>query len=104
MIDARRLLRPASLFAGLAVCGFGAQAAAMNNPAPAAAGTPTPDATPLTPQERSLQGFGIHTPECLEWSDSCSVCLRDEAGAIHCSTPGIACQPETIVCRREKAK
>jgi hypothetical protein len=77
----------------------------MNHPAPAAAEPPAPSPAPsaLTPQERSLQGFGAQLPNCLEWGDSCSVCQRDDSGAMHCSTPGIACQPETIVCRREKA-
>jgi hypothetical protein len=88
MIDARRLLRHAVLILcfGLPVSG-----------AHAAAETPTP-------QERSLQGFGAQTLNCVEWSDSCSICLRDESGAMHCSTPGIACQPEAIACRREKAR
>jgi hypothetical protein len=30
-------------------------------------------------------------------------CLRDADGA-HCSTPGIACQPGPIACRKESDK
>lgn len=63
----------------------------------------TPVATP-SPEERSLQGFGASAPECLEWSDGCAVCARNDSGVAHCSTPGIACQPSPILCRKEKPK
>ena len=45
----------------------------------------------------SLQGFADAHPACREWSDGCAVCKRDEA--VHCSTPGIACQPAEITCK-----
>ena len=50
---------------------------------------------PLPARKRglSLQGFGVKNPLCREWGDDCSVCLRDDKDAAHCSTPGIACQP-----------
>ena len=94
MIDPRRFFRLAAFAACLAALATGANAAGMNTPAP----TPTP----LTPEQLSLQGFGAQTPGCLEWGDSCSICKRDEASAAHCSTPGIACQPEAIVCKQEQ--
>jgi hypothetical protein len=59
---------------------------------------------PLSAEALSLQGFGAQNPLCMEWGDSCSVCLRDDKDAAHCSTPGIACQPVAIACRREKTK
>ena len=59
-------------------------------------------AAPLTPEEGSLQAFGANKPTCVEWNDSCATCERDSAGAVHCSTPGIACQPREIVCRLPK--
>ena len=59
---------------------------------------------PLSQEEVSLRGFGPLNAQCLEWSDGCAICLRDEKDAVHCSTPGIACQPAAIACRREKAK
>ena len=59
---------------------------------------------PPSAEEASLRGFGLQNAQCVEWSDSCAICLRDEKDAAHCSTPGIACQPAAIACRREKAK
>ena len=65
------------------------------------AATPTPTPTPtatLDPKEQaSLQSFGVANPTCMEWSDGCAVCKRDES--MHCSTPGIACLPVEIACR-----
>lgn len=52
----------------------------------------------------SLQGYGVQNPLCREWSDGCSICARDDSNAPHCSTPGVACQPASIECRRETTK
>jgi hypothetical protein len=49
--------------------------------------------------EPSLLGFAAVNPACHEWNDGCATCRRDAAGAVHCSTPGIACQPREVVCR-----
>jgi hypothetical protein len=46
--------------------------------------------------------YGAAHPECLEWTDSCRTCLRSPDGRVGCSTPGIACQPKDIVCKKEK--
>jgi hypothetical protein len=81
--------------------------AAAEEAAPAgggAAAAPPVANAPLSPEEVSLHGFGLQNAQCLEWTDNCSICLRDEKDAVHCSTPGIACQPVAIACRREKAK
>jgi hypothetical protein len=59
---------------------------------------------PVSPEDLSLQGFASQNPLCLEWSDGCSICRRDDRDAPHCSTPGVACQPEAIRCRRETGK
>ncbi len=61
-------------------------------------------APPLSNESLSLQGFAAQNPLCDEWSDACVVCKRDEKDTPRCSTPGIACQPGPIVCRREKAR
>ena len=66
--------------------------------------TSPPANPPLSVEALSLQGFGAQNGLCLEWGDGCSVCLRDDKDAAHCSTPGIACQPAAIACRREKTK
>ena len=36
-------------------------------------------------------------PDCLEWSDGCSVCRRIAEGPA-CSLPGIACTPGALRC------
>jgi hypothetical protein len=52
----------------------------------------------LLPKEQaSLQSFAAAHPECKEWSDGCAVCKREDA--VHCSLPGIACEPADIVCK-----
>ncbi len=63
-----------------------------------------PTNPPVSAEALSLQGFGVQNALCVEWGDGCSVCLRDDKDAAHCSTPGIACQPVAIACRREKTK
>jgi hypothetical protein len=50
-----------------------------------------------TQEQSSLQGFAAAHLECREWDDGCATCQRDSA--IHCSTPGIACQPREIACK-----
>ena len=63
-----------------------------------AGGALADEPAPASPQEAaSLQGFAASHPQCAEWSDGCAVCLRD--AAVHCSTPGVACQPAEIVCK-----
>jgi hypothetical protein len=95
---------------GLAALGLFATfvlASADEAPNPAAnppAASPPAAGAPPSPEETSLRGFGLQNAQCVEWSDGCAVCLRDEKDAAHCSTPGIACQPAAIACRREKAK
>jgi hypothetical protein len=84
----------------LAALGFAASislAGADQNAAP-------PQSPPVQNESLSLQGFGAQNAMCREWGDDCSVCLRDDNDAVHCSTPGIACQPAAIVCRRPKAQ
>lgn len=46
-----------------------------------------------------VQAYGGSNPRCVEWTDGCVICLRDESGG-HCSTPGPACQPVEIRCAR----
>jgi hypothetical protein len=89
----------------LAVFGlFASFALAGADEAPNPAANPPAADAPLSAEQLSLRGFGVQNAQCVEWSDACAVCLRDEKDAVHCSTPGIACQPATIACRREKAK
>jgi hypothetical protein len=63
-----------------------------------AGGVRADEAPPMSPQEeRSLEGFAAAHPDCKEWNDGCATCQRDTA--IHCSTPGIACQPHDVTCK-----
>jgi hypothetical protein len=58
------------------------------------------EAPSMPPQEQStLRSFATTHPECREWDDGCATCQRDTA--IHCSTPGIACQPREIACKAQ---
>jgi len=51
-------------------------------------------------EELSLQTFAEINLNCMEWTDGCSVCQRGKTDYGHCSTPGIACEPGAIVCKR----
>jgi hypothetical protein len=37
---------------------------------------------------------------CVEWSDGCRTCQRQQGGETSCSNIGIACQPKAISCQR----
>lgn len=52
------------------------------------------------PLKPSIGGWGAAHPKCLEWSNGCQICARGERETA-CSTPGIACVPGVIVCRRD---
>lgn len=51
----------------------------------------------------SMAAYGVWNVECLEWTNGCAVCQRQADGTLACSTPGVACQPKGIVCRRRLA-
>jgi hypothetical protein len=65
----------------------------------------------------TLQNFGGHNADCLEWTNSCAVCRRlagqparagrpwSRRGGVKfaCSTPGIACLPGELVCLQKRA-
>lgn len=70
--------------------------------APALADAPDVPKLPA-PRTASMQGYGGADPGCLEWSNGCQTCQRqDGAAAPACSTPGIACTPGKIVCQRRR--
>lgn len=48
----------------------------------------------------SMPAFADADPKCQEWTNACSVCVRNEKGAPQCSTPGPACLPKEIFCTR----
>ncbi len=51
-----------------------------------------------------MEAFGTANPECVEWTDTCRTCARDAENKISCSTPGIACLPQDIACKKERGK
>ncbi len=94
-IFARRILVAVGFAASLSLAGA--------DEAPAPAVNP-PAAAPAPLEGVSLQEFAAQNPLCREWSDGCVICARGDTDAPHCSTPGIACQPESVRCRSETAK
>ena len=60
-------------------------------------------AAPAPAQEQiAVQAWGAAHPECAEWTDLCTICARVPEG-IACSTPGVACLPQPVICRRPVA-
>jgi hypothetical protein len=55
-----------------------------------------------------MQSYGEHNKDCLEWTNTCVNCVRDQSSKnFSCSNIGIACQPKEVSCVRradEKAK
>ncbi|MCW6508577.1 hypothetical protein [Lichenifustis flavocetrariae] len=47
----------------------------------------------------SIQGYGRQNPGCLEWTNGCVICASSDGHAA-CSTPGIACTPAGLTCKR----
>jgi hypothetical protein len=47
----------------------------------------------------SVQGYAKQNPGCREWTNGCILCVIDD-GRAQCSTPGIACVPAGITCKR----
>ncbi len=60
-------------------------------------------AKPAPSADSTIAAFATQNPACLEWTDACAICKRDDAGVGHCSTPGIACQPQALACSKAKA-
>lgn len=48
---------------------------------------------------QSLQGFANSNPDCMDFTDQCTVCTQ-EGGALVCSTPKIACVKGKLQCTR----
>jgi hypothetical protein len=86
------LCRRANWLAALAVSAVSASA---DEPRP----SPLPKPPPV-----SMQAYGDHNADCLEWTNSCLTCRREEDAEIACSTPGIACQPGEISCAVKRKK
>ena len=51
-------------------------------------------------EDASIHGYGDHDKTCLEWTDGCRSCRRDDNGDPLCPNIGPACQPQAITCSR----
>jgi hypothetical protein len=49
-----------------------------------------------------IHAYGSANPSCLEWSDGCTTCSKSQASEPACSTPGIACEPGGIQCKKNR--
>lgn len=56
------------------------------------------DGAPVDPQ--SMRDFLKVEPNCLEFTDQCSICRRD-GETVTCSTPSTACIKKDYVCTRK---
>lgn len=65
----------------------------------ARADAPKPGPVPRT-HPLPLASYAGANPSCLEWTDGCTICTKSAADAPACSTPGIACQPAGIQCKK----
>ena len=59
-------------------------------------------ASPAAALEKPAQAYGEDHPACLEWTDGCLVCARQEDGSAACSMEGVACLPAAVSCLRAK--
>jgi len=66
----------------------------------------TDAASPASPElaQTAIYAYGAGNPDCLEWTNACQVCKRDDSGTAQCSTSGIACVPGEMVCRATRPK
>ena len=109
-----RLLTLLLCLGTLAVAPLAAQETPQKEPSP----KETPATEPAAPEQVPeppvpmhkvpinipMEAFGTANPECLEWTDSCRTCARDAENNISCSTPGIACLPQDVACKKERGK
>ena len=61
------------------------------------------DETPLPSAQAEsalIHAYGSTNASCSEWSDGCTTCAKSETAEPACSTPGIACQPAGIECKK----
>ena len=63
---------------------------------------PPPPSTSDAAATVDVHRYGDADATCREWSDGCQICLRQDDGAMACSTPGIACLPKPTVCTARK--
>ncbi|MGD0633188.1 MAG: hypothetical protein ABSA13_02755 [Beijerinckiaceae bacterium] len=56
-------------------------------------------ASALAADRPAIQAYGDVNRSCQEWTDGCVVCVKNNDAPPSCSTPGIACQPQDVICK-----
>lgn len=59
-----------------------------------------PQAPSAQAESAVIHAYGSANPSCVEWTDGCTTCAKSDAAEPACSTPGIACQPAGIQCKK----
>ena len=55
-------------------------------------------------EQKPVEAFGADHPDCIEWTDGCIICLRQEGDSPSCSTVGAACLPAAPVCTKVRPR
>jgi hypothetical protein len=56
-------------------------------------------ASALATEQPAVQAYGDVDRSCREWTDGCVICVKTTEAPPSCSTPGIACQPQGVICK-----
>ena len=64
---------------------------------PVSADIPPPPVAP-----KAIAAFADDKPNCLEWTDGCTICKKQADGSVACSTVGAACVQTAPVCSKQK--
>jgi hypothetical protein len=59
---------------------------------------------PAKSPSTSLKDFLAGTPDCVEATDQCRVCLVSGADNVSCSNVGIACSPQSWSCTSKRTE
>jgi hypothetical protein len=64
---------------------------------PVSADIPPPLVAP-----KAIAAFADDKPNCLEWTDGCTICKKQPDGSVACSTVGAACVQTPPACSKQK--
>jgi len=64
---------------------------------PVSADIPPPPVAP-----KAISAFADDKPDCLEWTDACTICKKQADGNVACSTVGAACVQTAPTCSKQK--
>ena len=64
---------------------------------PVSADIPPPPVAP-----KAIAAFADDKPDCLEWTDGCTICKKQGDKSVACSTVGATCIQTPPACSRRK--